>query len=140
MGCVPEEHLLGEEGEGFDSTPAEKQGPRFAIAEAATGLRAARALVRETADRIAAGEEARVDVSMSGVFAARAANGAVDTAMQLVGGNGIAHDLPLAEFYTSARQFRYVDGTDEVHKRVIAREAFADPATEELAPITRYRG
>jgi acyl-CoA dehydrogenase len=176
---VPEEHLLGEEGEGFshvqqrlgparlthcmrytgmaqraldiataytsereafDSTIAEKQGPRFAVAEAATDLRAARAMVRQTADRIAAGEEARVDVSKSKVFTARAVNEAVDTAMQLVGGNGIAHDLPLAEFYTSARQFRYVDGADEVHKRVIARDEFADPATAELAPITRYRG
>jgi acyl-CoA dehydrogenase len=129
-----------DEREAFGSTLAEKQHPRFEVATARTRLRAARALVRETADRIADGEEARVDVSMSKLFTAGVVNDAVDTAMQLVGGNAIAHDLPLADFYTTARQFRFVDGADEVHKRVIAREAFADPPTEELEPLTRYDG
>jgi acyl-CoA dehydrogenase len=175
---VPEEHLLGAEGEGFshvqqrlgparlthcmryagmarralnvaeaytsereafDSTLAQKQGPRFAVAEAATDLRAARSLVRDVADRVAAGEEARVEVSMAKLFTARVVDDAIDTAMQLTGGNAIARDLPLADFYATARQFRFVDGADEVHKRVVAREEFADPATEELEPITRYR-
>ncbi len=122
----------------FGGTLAEKQQPRFEVAEARTRLRAARALVRETADRIADGEEARVDVSMSKLFTATVVNDVVDTAMQLVGGNAIARDLPLADFYTTARQFRFVDGADEVHKRVIAREAFAHPPTEELEPLTRY--
>jgi acyl-CoA dehydrogenase len=129
-----------DEREAFGSTLAEKQHPRFEVATARTRLRAARALVRETADRIADGEEARVDISMSKLFTATVVNDAVDTAMQLVGGNAIAHDLPLADFYTTARQFRFVDGADEVHKRVIAREAFADPPTEELEPLTRYDG
>jgi acyl-CoA dehydrogenase len=38
----------------------------------------------------------------------------------------MSYDLPIADFYKSVRQFRLVDGADEVHRRVVAREAFSD--------------
>jgi acyl-CoA dehydrogenase len=47
----------------------------------------------------------------------------------------MSRDLPLADFYASVRQFRIVDGADEVHKRVVARDAFegaSDPVLENL--------
>ncbi|MFD1586554.1 acyl-CoA dehydrogenase family protein [Halorientalis brevis] len=174
---VPEEHLLGEEGkgfqhvqerlgparlthcmrfsgmaeralditkaymderEGFGSTMADKQVPRYAIAEQETRLAAARSLVRQAADQIDAGEEARTAVSMSKVFTANVTQEAVDTALQFLGGNGIAKDLPVADFYEDVRQFRIVDGADEVHKRTIAREAFADVDEAELDQLTRF--
>ena len=175
---VPDEHLLGTEGEGFAHVQerlgparlthcmrysgmaqrsldiakaymserqafgepiAEKQGPRHEIAEQRTRLEAARALVRQAADAISAGEEARVEVSMAKVFTASATEDAIDAAVQFCGGNGIAKDLPISDFYESVRQFRIIDGADEVHKRTIARDAFADVDPEELEPITRYR-
>ena len=176
---VPEEHLLGEEGEGFTHVqqrlgPARlthcmrysgmarraldiakaylddregfgeplsaKQGPRFEIAEAATRLHAARTMVRNAANRIAAGEQARVEVSMAKVFAANVAQDAIDTALQFTGGNGIARDLPIADFYESVRQFRIVDGADEVHKHVVARDEFEDVDPDEIGPMTRFDG
>ncbi|MFB6084253.1 MAG: acyl-CoA dehydrogenase family protein [Halorientalis sp.] len=176
---VPEEHLLGEEGKGFQHVQerlgparlthcmrysgmaeraldvtkaymserdafgeklAEKQHPRMVIAEQETQLAAARSLVRQAADRIADGHEARVEVSMAKVFTANATQEAIDTALQFLGGNGIAKDLPVADFYESVRQFRIVDGADEVHKRTVAREAFEDVPEEELEPLTRYEG
>ena len=174
---VPEEHLLGEAGEGFAhvqerlgparlthcmrysgmaqrsldiakaymsereafGTPiAEKQGPRHEVAEHRARLEAARALVRQAADGISAGEKARVDVSMAKVFTASVTGDAIDAAVQFCGGNGIAKDLPISDFYESVRQFRIIDGADEVHKRVIARDAFADVDPAELEPVTRY--
>ena len=176
---VPEEHLLGEEGEGFTHVqqrlgPARlthcmrysgmarraldiakaylderegfgeplsaKQGPRFEIAEAATRLHAARTMVRNAANRIAAGEQARVEVSMAKVFAANVAQDAIATALQFTGGNGIARDLPIADFYESVRQFRIVDGADEVHKHVVARDEFEDVDPDEIGPMTRFDG
>ena len=176
---VPEEHLLGEEGKGFQHVQerlgparlthcmrysgmaeraldvtkaymserdafgdklAEKQHPRMVIAEQETNLAAARSLVRQAADRIADGHEARVEVSMAKVFTANATQEAIDTALQFLGGNGIAKDLPVADFYESVRQFRIVDGADEVHKRTVAREAFEDVPEEELDALTRYDG
>ncbi|MEZ3115141.1 acyl-CoA dehydrogenase family protein [Halobaculum sp. MBLA0147] len=122
----------------FDGPLAEKQSLRFDVAEAHTDLHAVRTMVRDAADRIAAGEEARHRVAMAKLFAANAVQDAVDTAVQICGGNGIGKDLPLADFFQAARQFRLVDGADEVHKRVIARAAFDDPDTDELAPLTRF--
>ena len=174
---VPEEHLLGEEGKGFQhvqqrlgparlthcmrysgmamralsiarayasereafgSTLSDKQHARTEIAERETELAAARSLVRTAADAIAAGSEARIEVSMAKVFSARATGNAVDTALQFCGGNGIGKDLPLADFYESVRTFRLVDGADEVHLRTIARAAFENVDESELEPVVRY--
>ncbi|MFB6171960.1 MAG: acyl-CoA dehydrogenase family protein, partial [Haloarculaceae archaeon] len=174
---VPEEHLLGEEGEGFShvqerlgparlthcmrfsgmasraidvataytsereafgSKIAAKEVPRFELAEAQTRLDAARALVRATADRITAGDEARIEVAESKVFTANVAQDVIDTALQFCGGNGIGKDLPLADFYESVRAFRIVDGADEVHRRSIARSMFDDVDPSEIDPVIRY--
>jgi acyl-CoA dehydrogenase len=128
-----------EEREGFGSKLAEKQNARFEIARREAEVNAARSLVRHTADKIANGEEARIGVSMSKVYAAQATQDAIDTALQYLGGNGIGKDLPIADFYESIRPFRIIDGADEVHLRTIAREAFdenTDP--DELDPVQRF--
>ncbi len=126
------------ERESFGSTVADKQAVRYAIADAETDLAAARSLVRQTARQIAGGDEARVPVSMSKVFTANVVQEAIDTAVQVCGGSGIGKDLPLADFYENVRSFRIVDGADEVHKRVIARDAFEDVNSAELANVPRY--
>ncbi|RBI62306.1 acyl-CoA dehydrogenase [halophilic archaeon] len=122
----------------FDGPLAEKQALRFEVADAEIRLHAARTTVRHAADRIAAGEEARVEVATSKVFTANVVQDVVDTAVQMCGGNGIGKDLPLADFYENVRQFRIVDGADEVHKRVVARDAFDDVDPGEVEHLTRY--
>jgi acyl-CoA dehydrogenase len=128
------------EREAFGGSLADKQGLRFEVAECETRLHAARTMVRHAAAEIAAGEEARVPVAMSKVFAANVVQDVIDTAVQHCGGNGIGKDLPLADFYENVRQFRIVDGADEVHKRTIARDAFADVDESAAEGVTRYRG
>ncbi|MEF8901470.1 MAG: acyl-CoA dehydrogenase family protein [Halovenus sp.] len=128
------------EREGFGSKLGEKQDPRHRIADHHTRIGAARSLVRTAADRIAAGYEARTEVSMAKVFTANVTQAAIDDALQFCGANGMTKDLPIADFYETVRQFRIVDGADEVHKRTLAREAFDDPALEELDPISTYDG
>ncbi|SEQ42615.1 acyl-CoA dehydrogenase family protein [Natrinema salaciae] len=126
------------EREGFDSTLSDKQSLRHRIAQAETELHVARTAIRDAADRIAAGDEARVPVSMCKVYTANVTQDAIDLAVQCCGANGIGKDLPLSDFYESVRQFRIVDGADEVHRRVIARAAFEDVPEEELEPLTRF--
>jgi acyl-CoA dehydrogenase len=75
---------------------------------------------------------------MAKTFTANATQEAIDDALQFCGGNGIAKDLPISDFYERVRQFRLVDGADEVHRRVIARDAFEDVDEAELDPITRF--
>jgi acyl-CoA dehydrogenase len=127
-----------QEREAFDGTLAEKQANRFRVAETETELHAVRTMVRHAAERITEGEEARIPVSMCKVFAANATQEAVDFAVQACGGNGIGRDLPLADFYESVRAFRIVDGADEVHKRVIAREAFEDVSDPSVENTTTF--
>ncbi|WP_117593234.1 acyl-CoA dehydrogenase family protein [Haloprofundus halophilus] len=126
------------EREAFGSPVAEKQGIRFSVAEAETELHAARCMVRHAADRITAGDEARIEVSMSKLYTSNVVQEAIDTAMQMCGANAVGEDLPLADFYQNVRQFRFVDGADEVHKRVIARDAFSEIDDSELENVTRY--
>jgi acyl-CoA dehydrogenase len=126
------------EREGFGTPMADKQDPRHTIAEHHTNVAAARSLIRQAADEIAAGNEARIEVSMAKVFTANATQEAIDDALQFTGANGMTKDLPIADFYETVRQFRIVDGADEVHKRTIARAAFEDVDEAELDPVVRY--
>ncbi|HMB50521.1 MAG TPA: acyl-CoA dehydrogenase family protein, partial [Natronoarchaeum rubrum] len=126
------------ERDAFGSSVADKQAVRFDVADHRTQLHAARTMVRHAAGQYADGAEARVEVAMCKTFAANAVQDAIDSAVQYCGGNGIGKDLPLADFYENVRQFRIVDGADEVHRRTIAKNAFEEPRIEELEPITRF--
>ncbi len=126
------------ERQAFGEPLSEKQSLRFDVADAEIQLHAARSMVRHAARQIAAGDEARIPVAMSKVFTANVVQGIVDDAIQMCGGNGIGKDLPLADFYESVRQFRIVDGADEVHKRVIARDAFENVDESAIEGVTRY--
>ncbi|QIB74023.1 acyl-CoA dehydrogenase [Halogeometricum borinquense] len=128
------------EREAFDSSLSEKQSVRFTVAEAETRLHAVRTMVRDAAGRIAAGEEARIPVSMSKVYTANVVQDVIDDCLQLCGGNGIAKDLPLADFYEDVRAFRLIDGADEVHKRVVARDSFRDVEPSAIEGITEFKG
>jgi acyl-CoA dehydrogenase len=127
-----------DERQAFGTSLSDKQHPRFEIARKETELQAARSLVRQAANAIAAGEQARLEVSMSKVFTANVTQKAIDTALQFCGGNGIGKDLPLADFYESVRAFRIVDGADEVHLRTIADRLFEETDPDELQPLTRF--
>ena len=128
------------ERESFGTSLSDKQSLRYDIADKETELHAARTMVRHAAEEIARGEQARVPVSMSKVFTANVCQDAIDLAIQCTGGSGISRDLPLADFYEGVRAFRIVDGADEVHQRVIARDAFdgAEEHTDELENLPTF--
>ncbi|WP_254538299.1 acyl-CoA dehydrogenase family protein [Halomarina litorea] len=125
------------EREAFGSTVAEKQALRQRIAQAETNLHMARCGVRHAARELDR-SEARIEVAMCKVFAANVCNDIMDLAVQCLGSNGIAKDLPVAAFYESVRPFRIFDGPDEVHWRSIARHAFEDVKSEELEGVLRF--
>ena len=126
------------ERQAFGEPLSAKQGPRFELADRTMELQAAHALVQDASSQVAAGAEARVAVAMAKTYTANVTQAAIDSALQFCGGNGIARDLPIANFYEMVRQFRLVDGADEVHRRSIARAIFEDPDYKELENITRF--
>ena len=105
--------------------PLAKQGIiRDWIAEARIRIEQARLLTLKAAWIMdtAGKERARTEISAIKVAAAEVATWVVDRAIQVHGGAGVSDDFPLAMMYAHARTLHIVDGADEVHKMVIARE------------------
>ena len=59
--------------------------------------------------------------SLAKVFVSEAVMRSIDRSLQLCGGLGASHDLPLARAYADARLFSIYDGANDVHRMAIAR-------------------
>ena len=83
---------------------------------------------------------ARVEVSAIKVLVAQMQTRIVDRAMQVFGAMGMAPDTPLAYLWTWGRALRFLDGPDEVHLGVVARQELTQArsrrgmAAEHLVP------
>lgn len=64
---------------------------------------------------------AMTEISAIKVVAPNVLQRVVDDAIQLFGGAGMSHDVPLTSFFSVARALRIADGPDEVHLGVIAK-------------------
>jgi alkylation response protein AidB-like acyl-CoA dehydrogenase len=93
------------------------------IADCAIDLEASRALIRHACAEIDAGARGAAESSVAKVFVSEAVDRVIDRSVQLCGGMGVSHDLPLARFMSEARAFRIYDGPAEVHRWAIARRA-----------------
>ncbi|MBA1149226.1 acyl-CoA dehydrogenase family protein [Ectothiorhodospiraceae bacterium WFHF3C12] len=67
---------------------------------------------------------ARTAVSGIKVVAAQLQTRIVDRAMQIFGAMGLTPDTPLSYLWTWGRAMRFLDGPDEVHLRVVAKDEF----------------
>jgi acyl-CoA dehydrogenase len=110
------------EREAFGKHLTEHQAVQWMLADSATELHAGRLMIQHAAWLLEQGEQARQETSMAKVFVAETVNRVIDRAIQICGGLGISHDLPLSDWYESARAFRIYDGASEVHRMVIARQ------------------
>lgn len=107
----------------FGSKLIEKQTIQNWIAESRMQIDAARLMTLYTAwkmDTIGK-KEARQEISMIKILAARTYLDVLDRAIQVHGAMGVTNDTPLAHMWQHARTLRIVDGPDEVHLQTIAR-------------------
>jgi acyl-CoA dehydrogenase len=93
------------------------------IADSVIDIEASRALIRRAADALDSGSRGSNETSIAKVFVSEAVYRVVDRAIQLCGGDGVSHDLPLARFLNEVRPFRIYDGPSETHRWAIARRA-----------------
>ncbi|SDG63523.1 hypothetical protein SAMN04489810_0848 [Microbacterium pygmaeum] len=107
----------------FGEPLAEKQAVVFALADMATELRAARALVRDAARAI---DEKAPDVAMQCAMAKRFATDAcfriANEALQLHGGYGYLHDYGIEKVVRDLRVHQILEGTNEIMRVIIGRE------------------
>ena len=71
------------------------------------------------------------EISAIKVVAPNVLQRVVDEAIQLHGGAGVSHDVPLTALFTVARALRLADGPDEVHRAMVARVELAKYKTKE---------
>lgn len=106
----------------FGRPIAQFQGVAFQLAEAATEIEAARALVYLTAIKQERGiEDAPKFSSMAKLFATEAAFRCIDRAVQIHGGTGVLRGSRVEELYREIRPLRIYEGTSEIQKVVISR-------------------
>ncbi|MGQ9427261.1 acyl-CoA dehydrogenase family protein [Gilvimarinus sp. F26214L] len=96
------------------------------IAHSRLEIDQARLLVLHAAWRIdtEGAQAARVDVSGIKAVVAQMHTRILDRAMQVFGAMGLSSDTPLSYLWTWGRALRVLDGPDESHLRVVARDEF----------------
>lgn len=107
--------------EAFGSRLADKQAIQWMIADSEMELRAARLLTYQAAWQADFGRDAKIDASIAKVMATETAGRVVDRCIQILGGMGVTHELPLERWYREMRIKRIGEGPSEVHRMVVAR-------------------
>jgi alkylation response protein AidB-like acyl-CoA dehydrogenase len=108
--------------ETFGRKIAERQAIAFRLAEMATDLRAARALVMDAARLWEASGGANAESAMAKLFASEMLQRVTDGALQVHGGIGYWSSSAIERVYRDARAQRFEEGTAEIQKTVIVRE------------------
>lgn len=110
----------------FGSLLSEKQAIQWMLADSEMDLRASRLLVYQAAWNGDAGKDIKIDASVAKVFATEAASRVVDRCMQILGGMGMTHELPMERWYRELRIRRVGEGPSEVQRMVIARDMLSE--------------
>ena len=97
------------------------------IAEGFAQYRAARALVYDTARKLAQGTSSnRADADAAKLFAAGVGKQVADSAIQVLGGYGYVKEYPVERMMRDAKITQIYEGTSEVQKIVISRDLLQD--------------
>lgn len=103
--------------------PLEKQqGLQWYIADMATKVSAARALIYEAAMTMDRGENCTEIAAIAKYYASEIAVEVTNKALQIYSGYGYMRDYPLERMYRDARIVPIYEGTSEIQKNIIARE------------------
>lgn len=105
----------------FGQAIADFQVIQHMIANAETGLFAARSMTHASADRYDLGEDVRKEASMSKLFTSETTWKVADDAIQIQGGVGLLKGNPAEWSQRMLRMFRILTGTSEIQRNTIAR-------------------
>jgi len=121
--CLDEAIKYAKERSQFGQPIAEFQNTQFQLADMATDLEAARALLYLAAAKVTANAPDKTRFSaMAKRFATDTGSSVVDRALQVFGGYGYLKDYPIERFWRDLRVHRILEGTNEVMKLIIGRD------------------
>lgn len=107
----------------FDQPIANFQGISFKLADMATEITAAELLTDQACDLKNRGEKVTKEAAMAKYYTSEVAVRVANDAVQIFGGNGYTKDFPVEKHYRDAKLCTIGEGTSEIQKLVIAREA-----------------
>ena len=124
--CLDEAITYVKERRQFGHSLADFQNTQFTLADMATNLEAARALLYVAAAKVSAGAPDKTRfAAMAKRLASDSGSTIVDKALQLFGGYGYLRDYPVERYWRDLRVHRILEGTNEVMRMIIARDLLA---------------
>lgn len=119
--CLDESISYSKERQQFGRPIAEFQAIQFHIADMATKIEAARALLHRTAARKDRGDVVTKEASMSKLFASEVAMETATKAVQIHGGVGYMKEFVVERLFRDAKVTELYEGTSEIQRVVIAK-------------------
>jgi alkylation response protein AidB-like acyl-CoA dehydrogenase len=107
----------------FDQPIANFQGISFKLADMATEITAAELLIAKAADMKNKGESVTESGAIAKYYASEVAVRVSNDAVQIFGGYGYTKDFPVEKYYRDSKLCTIGEGTSEIQKIVIARQA-----------------
>ncbi|HET6762380.1 MAG TPA: acyl-CoA dehydrogenase family protein [Longimicrobiaceae bacterium] len=108
----------------FGKAIREFQGMQIKLANMATRIEAARALLYRAAEIKDEGQPVAKYASMAKLFASEAAMYVTTEAVQVFGGYGYVREYPVEKLFRDAKVTEIYEGTSEIQRVVIARELY----------------
>jgi hypothetical protein len=105
----------------FDVSIDSFQGIQFKLANMATRIAAARALLHEAANLKNRGGDVTSASSMAKLFCSETAMAVTSDAVQIFGGYGYMRDYPVEKLMRDAKVTEIYEGTSEIQRMVIAK-------------------
>jgi alkylation response protein AidB-like acyl-CoA dehydrogenase len=121
--CLDEAVRYTKERQQFGRAIADFQNTQFTLADMATELEAARALLYRAAVKVTenAPDKTRF-AAMAKRFATDSGSAVVDRALQLHGGYGYLQDYPIERFWRDLRVHSILEGTNQIMRMIVGRD------------------
>ena len=121
--CLDEAVKYTKERQQFGSPIADFQNTQFMLADMATDLEAARALLYLAAAKVTEGAPDKTRFSaMAKRLATDSGSKIVNDALQLFGGYGYLKDYPIERFWRDLRVHSILEGTNQVMRMIVGRD------------------
>jgi len=121
--CLDEAIAYTKDRQQFGKPVADFQNTQFMLADMATELEAARALLYLAAAKVTANAPDKTRfAAMAKRLATDTGSSVVDRALQLFGGYGYLMDYPIERFWRDLRVHSILEGTNQVMRMIVGRE------------------
>ncbi|MBZ6382538.1 acyl-CoA dehydrogenase family protein [Sphingomonas sanguinis] len=125
--CLDEAVAYVKDRRQFGKAIAEFQNTQFTLADMATELEAARALLYLAAAKVTANAPDKTRfAAMAKRLATDTGSSVVDRALQLHGGYGYLMDYPIERFWRDLRVHSILEGTNQVMRMIVGRDLLKD--------------